>query len=62
MVFGAHYMYQKILLSHLMDHIWHCLYGEAKPNDNSIEAASKDLISWYEQARKVCSASMTGNS
>lgn len=62
MIFGAHYMYQKILLSHLMDQIWHCLYGEAKPNDPSIEAASKDLISWYEQARKVCSASMTGNS
>ena len=52
-VFGAHYIYQKILLSHLMDDIWHCLYGQAKPNDHSIEAASKDLISWYNQAQTV---------
>jgi Fungal specific transcription factor domain len=52
-LFGAHYMYQKILLSHLMDDIWQCLYGEAKPNDHSIEAANKDLLSWHEQARKV---------
>jgi hypothetical protein len=58
--FGAHYMYQKILLSHLMDDIWHCLYGEAKPNNHSIEAASKDLVSWYEQARRVRRTS-TGN-
>ncbi|KAM3581905.1 hypothetical protein VKS41_006060 [Umbelopsis sp. WA50703] len=55
-IFGAHYMYQKILLSHLMDDIWHCLYGEAKPNDHSIEATSKDLVSWYEQARKILEA------
>jgi hypothetical protein len=52
-VFGVHYTYQKILLSHLLDNIWHCLYGEAKPNDESIQATTKDLISWYDQARRV---------
>jgi Fungal specific transcription factor domain len=51
--FGAHYMYQKVLLSHLMDDIWHCLYGEEKQNAGGIEAASKDLLSWYERARRV---------
>lgn len=52
-LFGAHYMYQKLILSHLMDDIWYCLHGEAKPNNHAIEAANKDLLSWHEQARKV---------
>ncbi|KAG2174738.1 hypothetical protein INT43_005796 [Umbelopsis isabellina] len=55
-LFGTHYLYQKILLSHLMDDIWHCLYGEAKPNDHIIEVTNKDLQSWHELARKVLEA------
>lgn len=51
--FGAHYMYQKILLSHLMDDIWQCVHGDAKPNVHSIELANQGLASWYEQTRKV---------
>lgn len=51
--FAKHYMYQKILLSHLMDDIWHCLHGKAEPNADGIEAASNDLESWHEDARRV---------
>lgn len=52
-IFEMHYTYQKILLSHLLHNIWDCLYGEAKPNDESIQAIIKDLVSWYGQARRV---------
>lgn len=52
-VFETHYTYQKILLSHLLHNIWHCLYSEANPNDESIHAIFEDLISWHGQARKV---------
>lgn len=51
--FEAHYTYQKILLSRLLHNIWHCLYDEVKPNNESIQATTKDLISWYDQARRV---------
>ena len=52
-VFATHYTYQKILLSHLLGDIWHCLYGEAKPNDESIQSTTQNLVSWYGQARTV---------
>ena len=55
--FGAHYMYQKILLSHIMGDIWYCLWEEQKPNHGSIQAVRKDLESWHEEARKVGCAS-----
>lgn len=51
--FGAHYMYQKILLSHLMDDIWDCLYGEAKTDQIRIERANNSLKSWHEEAKRV---------
>jgi hypothetical protein len=56
--FAKHHMYQKILLSHLMDDIWHCLHGEAGPNADRIEAASNDLESWHEHARRVSCPSL----
>lgn len=51
--FGVHYMYQKILLSHLMDDIWDCLYGDTKANESSIERSNKGLELWYEEAKRV---------
>jgi hypothetical protein len=52
-VFEAHYTHQKILLSNLLQNIWHCLYDESNPTDESLRAIFDDLISWYGQARKV---------
>lgn len=51
--FGAHYMYHKILLSHLMDDIWDCLHGDSKSNKDRCELANDDLHSWYDRARSV---------
>ncbi|KAJ5627051.1 hypothetical protein N7528_004478 [Penicillium herquei] len=56
MVFGAHFMHQKILLSYLMGDIWYCLYEEAKPNDESIKSSYKGLVSWYDEAKRLLDA------
>lgn len=51
-LFGAHYMYQILLLSRIMADIWHCLYEEASLDDR-IKSASEDLDSWYNEAQRV---------
>ncbi|KAJ5716137.1 hypothetical protein N7493_008048 [Penicillium malachiteum] len=56
MVFGANFMHQKILLSYLMGDIWHCLYEEERPNDDSIKSLYKDLLSWYNEAKRLLDA------
>lgn len=57
-VFGAHYMYQKILLSHLMDDIWQCIHGETRPNEESLRKVCEDLDTWHEESKSVCLSTM----
>ncbi|KAL2830982.1 hypothetical protein BJY01DRAFT_254439 [Aspergillus pseudoustus] len=54
--FGAHYVYQKFLLSRLMADIWHGISGKAAPNCDGTEATLNNLVSWYDQARKILGA------
>ncbi|KAF2470016.1 uncharacterized protein BDR25DRAFT_343257 [Lindgomyces ingoldianus] len=55
-LFGAHYFYQRLLLTRIMSDIWNCLYEDAAPDIRSIEVASEELKSWYRQARELLEA------
>lgn len=61
-VFGAHYMYQKILLSYLMNAVWHCIHGETRPNEESLRKSCNDLDAWHDNRKGyVCNALLINN-
>lgn len=52
-LFGAHYIHQIMLLSHVIGDIWSCVYENATRDEDAIQSVRRDLEAWHNAAKPV---------
>jgi hypothetical protein len=52
-LFGAHYIHQIMLLSHIIGDIWSAVYENASRDDNALQSVKRDLEEWHSVAKIV---------
>lgn len=52
-LFGAHYIHQIMLLSHIIGDIWICVFENATRDESAIRSVKRDLDNWYSVAKVV---------
>ncbi|KAM0717150.1 hypothetical protein Q7P37_007002 [Cladosporium fusiforme] len=55
-LFGAHYIHQIMLLSHVIGDIWSCIYDTVPLDQSAIDSSRKDLQNWYASAKPMLDA------
>ena len=52
-LFGAHYIHQIMLLSHIIGDIWSAVYENASHDESVLQSVRRDLEEWYSVAKVV---------
>lgn len=52
-LFGAHYIHQIMLLSHIIGDIWSAVYENASRDEYALQSVKRDLEEWYSVAKPV---------
>lgn len=58
-LFGAHYLFQLMLLTRITGDIWTCLYEDTDVDAVEVDLLLQKLNSWYEGATKMLNAAAT---
>lgn len=58
-LFGAHYVHQIMLLSHIIGDIWTCIYDTVPLDQTAIDSTKNALETWYAPAKLVCCETRT---
>ena len=52
-LFGAHYIHQIMLLSHIIGDIWSAVYENASRDESALQSVRRNLEEWYSRAKVV---------
>lgn len=52
-LFGAHYIHQIMLLSHIIGDIWSAVYENIARDEHALQAVKRDLEVWHSRAKVV---------
>jgi hypothetical protein len=52
-LFGAHYIHQIMMLSHIIGDIWTAVYEKASRDEHALQCVRRDLEDWYSVAKPV---------